>query len=755
MGRAVLKTLKQTTLLTFLDVAKSWGLKQSKQGLPPYTFNYNEQQGEITFWNGSAIHLKDLAYYPSDPEYDSLGSTEYTGAFIDEANQVRSKAKEIITVRVRYRLDEFGLTPKLLMTCNSAKNWVYSEFYKPNRDGKLDEWKAFIQALPTDNPHLAQATIESMKRIKDKATKERLLFGNWEYDDDPLALFDAPSLYDLFTNTFLQESPRHYISCDAARLGRDLCVIMVWEGMKVVHITTYPTSRLTQIESEIERLRQIYSVPRSQVIIDEDGVGCILKGMQLLTSKGWKSVEEIIEGDGIYSQDESGNVIIEQVTGVRTLDDQECLETDKGYVFSRGHLVRHKSRVEKNWQLSYWEDIVEKRMVYLDNSFRWAGKDQDFVLRNHVITMPNGGKRKYNNALRVPISVFAPFLAWFISEGCISGKYIIISQSNNSVHNESIMRCLRSCGLAFYTKTSKAGEISYAIGNRKLRDWLMEHCYVSGDRRSAHTKRVPNIVKNATPQTIRLFLDAYRDGDGYLKDGVNYYVTASPMLANDLHELVLKSGKYANTRVKQQIDSVSTIHGRPIKRTGPVYQVYEWNSARITLRPKLRSRFLSTVYDVHVSGETRLYMVRGKDGRAFWVHNGGIVDHLPGVKGFTANAAPIQDPTKRDESNVDDTREYKLNYDKLKTQCYHLLADKVNAGLISVPVATPEEQTSIIEELEQVKSKNADKDAKIQIVSKEEIKESLGRSPDFSDCMMMKMVFDLTPTRQPVFGFSG
>lgn len=269
----MLKTLKQTTLLTLLDIAKEWGLKQSKQGLPPLHFNYNEQQGEITFWNGSQIHLKDLAYYPSDPEYDSLGSTEYTGAFIDEANQVRFKAKEIITARIRYKLDEFGLIPKILMTCNPAKNWTYSEYYKPYRDGRLDEWKAFIPALPTDNPYLPRSTIEQMKRIKDKATKERLLYGNWDYDDDPMALFDATALYDLYTNTFIQENPKHYISCDVATKGRDLAVIMVWEGLKVVHITSYPKSRTVQLEAEIERLRQVYNVPRSQVVIDEDGVG--------------------------------------------------------------------------------------------------------------------------------------------------------------------------------------------------------------------------------------------------------------------------------------------------------------------------------------------------------------------------------------------------------------------------------------------------------------------------------------------------
>jgi hypothetical protein len=90
-----------------------------------------------------------------------------------------------------------------------------------------------------------------MKRIKDKATKERLLYGNWEYDDDPLALFDPTAVYDVFTNLLNQTSPMYYISCDAARIGRDLPVIVVWEGWTVVHTTSYPTSKLPTIEAEM------------------------------------------------------------------------------------------------------------------------------------------------------------------------------------------------------------------------------------------------------------------------------------------------------------------------------------------------------------------------------------------------------------------------------------------------------------------------------------------------------------------------
>lgn len=99
LGRAVLKSLKESTLLTFFDVAARWNLKAGIH------FRFNQQDNIITFWNGSTIYLKDLFAYPSDPNFDSLGSTEYTFAGIDEANQVTHKAKEVVKSRLRYKLD--------------------------------------------------------------------------------------------------------------------------------------------------------------------------------------------------------------------------------------------------------------------------------------------------------------------------------------------------------------------------------------------------------------------------------------------------------------------------------------------------------------------------------------------------------------------------------------------------------------------------------------------------------------------------
>ena len=84
--------------------------------------------------------------------------------------------------------DVYGLISKLLITCNPKKNWLYSEIYKPFKENRLPAHISFIQSLVTDNPHLTDDYIENLRNTKDKAKKERLLFGNWEYADDPTAL---------------------------------------------------------------------------------------------------------------------------------------------------------------------------------------------------------------------------------------------------------------------------------------------------------------------------------------------------------------------------------------------------------------------------------------------------------------------------------------------------------------------------------------------------------------------------------------
>ena len=263
MGRSKLKALKETTLNSFFEQATK--LKITNQ------FSYNAQSGIIYWNNGSEILLKDLYAYPADPNFDSLGSLEITGAFIDECNQITYKAWQIVKSRIRYKIKEFNLTPKMLGTCNPAKNWVYSQFYLKSKSGTIDNDKKFVQALPTDNPHLPQSYLDSLLSLDDNS-KQRLYYGNWEYDNDPAKLIDYEKIQNIFTNDFVS-SGEMYISADIARYGSDKMVIMVWSGFRVIEIFTLNKSSVTETAQAIKDLSNKHKVPLNNIIADEDGVG--------------------------------------------------------------------------------------------------------------------------------------------------------------------------------------------------------------------------------------------------------------------------------------------------------------------------------------------------------------------------------------------------------------------------------------------------------------------------------------------------
>lgn len=321
MGRSKLKALKETTLNSFFEQANN--LKISNQ------FNYNAQSGIIYWNNGSEILLKDLYAYPADPNFDSLGSLEITGAFIDECNQITYKAWQIVKSRIRYKIKALGLTPKMLGTCNPAKNWVYSQFYLKDKNRTIDKDKKFIQALPTDNPHLPKSYLDSLLSL-DENSKQRLYFGNWEYDNDPAKLIDYEKIQNIFTNDFVEDGEK-YISADIARYGSDKMVIMVWSGFRVIEIFSLGKSSVTETAQAIKDLSSKHKVPLTNIIADEDGVGggvvdvlgC--KGFvnnskamkeegqiveyQNLKTQCYFKLANMIQSDSIYVNCNDGNVI--------------------------------------------------------------------------------------------------------------------------------------------------------------------------------------------------------------------------------------------------------------------------------------------------------------------------------------------------------------------------------------------------------------------------------------------------------------
>lgn len=266
IGRSVLTQLKLTTLNTLFDLLNQLGLKSGEH------FTYNGQSNVLTFYNKSEIIFKDLAYNPSDPNYDSLGSLEITAAFIDEAAQITSLAFSIVKSRIRYKLNEYNLIPKVLMTCNPSNNWIKKDFYLPFVQETLPDNQVFIPSLPMDNPHLPPSYIEMLKELPPQQRK-RLLEGDWDYLDDNDSLFKFD---DITSSVFLREpdpNEKKYMSIDVARFGDDRSVVFIWVGLVAISCHVYRKLSTTELYDEIKDLIKFHGIHPQNVIVDSDGLG--------------------------------------------------------------------------------------------------------------------------------------------------------------------------------------------------------------------------------------------------------------------------------------------------------------------------------------------------------------------------------------------------------------------------------------------------------------------------------------------------
>lgn len=280
LGRKELINLKKTTLVTLFKVFAECNIVKDRH------YNYNQQENKITFTNGSIIYLIDTAHKPSDPLYTRFGGLELTGAAIDESAETPYEAIKILFTRLgRKNNHKYGIKKKMLETFNPSKTHVYERYYRPHKENQPIESHVFVPALPKDNPSPdVEDYINDIIKTSDPITIQRLIHGNFEYDDDPNALIEYENILNLFTNNHVGKTGKKYITADIARLGSDKAVIMVWDEFTIIDIFEFDKSKTTEIQNAINALKVKHKIPNSNIVADEDGVGggvvdnCRIKG---------------------------------------------------------------------------------------------------------------------------------------------------------------------------------------------------------------------------------------------------------------------------------------------------------------------------------------------------------------------------------------------------------------------------------------------------------------------------------------------
>ena len=279
VARNKLKDLLDSVLKTFLKVFKEYSVTD---------FNFNAQKNFIQFPNGSVINFIEVTHKPSDPMYEDLGSTEYTGGWIEEVGEIHEMASIVLSTRIgRHHNSKFGLSRKLFMTCNPKKNWAKTKFYDkhmnrslyednkiPLENGELRPQRIYLNCLVTENPFIDQDYINGLysKASDSKAIYQRLFKGNWDYEDNPYQLAEQEMIEIVFENNHVKKGKR-FITADIARFGSDLARIGVWDGWNLIDVISLDISKTTEIELAILTLRRKYNISKNRCVADEDGVG--------------------------------------------------------------------------------------------------------------------------------------------------------------------------------------------------------------------------------------------------------------------------------------------------------------------------------------------------------------------------------------------------------------------------------------------------------------------------------------------------
>ena len=269
IGREELKRLMQSTFITWNKVCKY-------HGIPKNDWRLDSKYNYIEFFNGSRIELLDVSYKPSDPLYERFGSMEFSDGSLEEVGEIHYMAYDVLSTRIARHMSDV-IRPTMLLTGNPKKNWTYTTFYKPWQQNKLPENFAFIQSLYNDNPYTKEIYGAQLAKINDKVIKERLMYGNWDYDDDPSALCDYDAICDVFTNTHVKKNGNKYMSADLAMQGRDRFIAGSWEGFICRIPIDKEKSGGKEIEQDLKREKEAREIPNSRIVADSDGLGAYLE----------------------------------------------------------------------------------------------------------------------------------------------------------------------------------------------------------------------------------------------------------------------------------------------------------------------------------------------------------------------------------------------------------------------------------------------------------------------------------------------
>jgi predicted phage terminase large subunit-like protein len=233
--RANYTTLKSTLLVTFH--------KLISEGLGDDIAKFNQQDMVVTLVNGSQI-IFFAENYDNDKELNRFRGLEVNGFGIDEINEIQEETFNKCIERAGSWQGSPGCPIKILATCNPADNWVKDKFYDRWEGGRLPEGWAYVPSKITDNPHISNDYIESLKQLPEHEY-DVFVNGNWNAKVEGVLFNRFELRYFHPSQTLTQSFESSIAYADIADEGEDSTAVPIGRNAgKDIYITDVLFSKL-------------------------------------------------------------------------------------------------------------------------------------------------------------------------------------------------------------------------------------------------------------------------------------------------------------------------------------------------------------------------------------------------------------------------------------------------------------------------------------------------------------------------------
>lgn len=328
-----------------------------------------------------------------------------------------------------------------------------------------------------------------------------------------------------------------------------------------------------------------------------EALDCFCAQTEILTKNGWKFFKDLVYSDELATVNLSTDLIEYQLPQL-LIEKEYCGDMVhlKGkridiLVTPKHRMVTYKKeRTSKGWNFNTSPKITLAKDLSIHHqiktSAKWIGSDLDYEVIPACYSLQG---RLISTEKIVCAKIMAAFLGWYVSEGCVfSGRSktqkniryrVEITQCD--VLNIEIIKALLNQMPFRYRVEKQANGVKFIITSKQL------YTYVLSCGENKYSKRVPQWLKDAKPEIISEFIKSAINGDGWEQQKKKHhavfrsYCTVSKQLADDMQELILKTGKASNIKIRGT--KPYRIRGREGANTVQQYHVTEINRVKASL----------------------------------------------------------------------------------------------------------------------------------------------------------------------------